>query len=321
MSIYLQPVQVPERCYLGEVLLWVAFQRLPIAILVDDGEELRETTEIGGLTIEVPYWEISEEETKRANIPPDPTYLALIEGKSTLLPAFYDDFLKRYDPEPDQRARLEKERAEAESYLQECVAWRPHYERAIEYPASRIFVALKSGQLGATGRLLPGSNMDEAHAHMDREDKDVFDFPVVDIPASFWSLSGMDFKSSASGNGVTYYCHVACRTADVLSLFPGEREPVAGVERVGDSVVLNETPPKPPKQSNRGRPAYPWEPFHVEVAVLLQRGELPSKKEAAIQYFQSWFHVTFGVEPSRAAIGERLKPYYDKFGRGGRQKI
>ena len=102
------------------------------------------------------------------------------------------------------------------------------YEQAIEYPASRIFVALKGGQLGATGRLLPDRNGDEALEHLDREDKYVFDFAVVEILSSFWSLSDMDFKSSAAGNGFTYYCDVSCRTADVLSLFPGERKPVTG---------------------------------------------------------------------------------------------
>ena len=211
MPVFLQPVDVPERCFLGEVLLWVAFQRLPLSLYDLEGSDVRDTTEAGGLVTEIPDWEISEEETKRANIPPDPTYLALTQDKSTLLPDFYDDLLKRYDPEPKERARIAKERAEAEIYQQECAAWQPFYEQAIEYPASRIFVALKGGQLGATGRLLPGRDRDEALEHLDREDKDVFDFPVVEIPPSFWSLSGMDFKSSAAENGFTYYCHVAAQ--------------------------------------------------------------------------------------------------------------
>ena len=59
----------------------------------------------------------------------------------------------------------------------------------------------------------------------------------------------MDFESSASGNGLNYYCHVACWTADVLSIFPCEREPVTGIERVGDSIVLNETARKPPNRA------------------------------------------------------------------------
>jgi hypothetical protein len=320
MSIFLQAVGVPERCYLGEVLLWVAFQRLPTALYDYEGKEIRETTEAGGMLVEIPDWVISEDETKRAGIPTDPTFLALTQEESTLLPDFYDDMLERYGPESYERANFAKERVAAQIFQDKCAAWQRRYEQAVEYPASRIFVALKGGHLGATGRLIPGRNLDEARGYLEREDKDVFDFPVVEIPALFWSLSGMDFKSSASGNGVAYYCHVACRTADVLSLFPGDREPVTGIVRVGDCFVLDETAPKPPRQSSRGRPPYPWEPFHLEVAALLQRGELPSKKEAAIQHFQTWFQTMLGIEPSRAAIGERLKPYYDKFGGESRQK-
>lgn len=321
MPTYLQPVEIPERCFLGEVLLWVAFQRLPITLYYE-GKELRETFQAGRMAVEVPEWEISEEETKRANLPPDPAYIALIEERSTLSPDFYDKLLKSYDPTPAERARVLEERAAAEIYQRECDAWKRLYHQAIEYPTSRIFVAFKGGQLRAVGRLLPGCNEQEAGELLERDDKDVYDFPVVEISPSFWSLSGIDFRSSGAGNGSTYYCHVSCKTADMMSIFPGEREQVNGIERVGDSFVLNEVSHKPPPSpSKRGRPAYPWEPFHVEVAALLLRGELPSKKEAAIQHFQTWFEFELGVEPSRAAIGEKLKPYYDKFGRRGGQKI
>jgi hypothetical protein len=190
MPTYLQAVDVPERCFLGEVLLWVAFQRLPTSLFSYDGKELRETTEVGGLAVEIPAdWGISEEETKRANLPPDPYYLAMIQERSTQLPAFYDDLLKRYDPDPGERARIAEERAKAEVYQRECDQWEPLYLQAIEYPASRIFVALKSGTLSTTGRLLPDRKGEEFHELLERKDKDVFDFPVVQIPPAFWSLS------------------------------------------------------------------------------------------------------------------------------------
>src|SRR5262249_19662838 len=152
-------------------------------------------------------------------------------------PAFYDDLLKRLDLEPEDRASLEEYRAAAEIYQREREVWGPLYEQAIEYPASRIFVALKSGQLASTGRLLPVRNLDEARELLDRQEKNVYDFPVVAVPASFWSLSGIDFKSSAAGNGSLYYCHVACKTEEMLAIFPGDRKPVTGVERVGDCFV------------------------------------------------------------------------------------
>jgi hypothetical protein len=321
MPVFLQPVNVPERCFLGEVLLWAAFQRVPLSLYDLDGREVRDTTEADEVIAKNIEWKITDEETKRAGIPPDPDYRALVEDRPSLRPSFYDDLLKHYDPAPDERLRIEQERASAAVFERECEDWQVHYRRAIEYPSSQIFVALKGGQLGSTGRLVPGGNMDEAWDLLRQQDKNIFDFPVVSIPGAFWSLSGIDFQESAAGNGSEFYCHVACKTAEMFALFPGERVPITGVERVGDSFLINDANRNRPNQSARGRPAYPWEPFHLEVAALLQRGELPSKKEAAIQHFQTWFEANFGIEPSRAAIGERLKPYYDKFGKRGGQKI
>ena len=102
MPVFLQAVDVPERCFLGEVLLWVAFQRLPTSLYDDDGQDVRDTTEASGLIPEIPEWVITEDETKRADIPPDPEYLALMGERPTSPPAFYDDLLKRYDVEPEE---------------------------------------------------------------------------------------------------------------------------------------------------------------------------------------------------------------------------
>lgn len=53
--------------------------------------------------------------------------------------------------------------------------------------------------------------------------------------------------------------------------------------------------------------------FHLEVTDLLMRGELPAKKESAIQHFQDWFKQVLKQHPKRTAIGDKLKPYYDRF--------
>ncbi len=39
MPTFLQPVALPERCYLEEVLYWVAFQRLPVVAFTYDGQD------------------------------------------------------------------------------------------------------------------------------------------------------------------------------------------------------------------------------------------------------------------------------------------
>src|SRR4051794_12561800 len=89
MPVYLQPVQLPERCFLGEVLFWMAFQRLPVAIYDPKGRDIR--AEFDGLQTGFPERSITDEEAKRAGIPPDPEFRAWMEDRVTSPPSFYDD--------------------------------------------------------------------------------------------------------------------------------------------------------------------------------------------------------------------------------------
>jgi hypothetical protein len=91
--------------------------------------------------------------------------------------------------------------------------------------------------------------------------------------------------------------------------------------RVWDTFILSEKPNLIRSNLRRGRPPYPWDGFHLELAGLLHRNALPEKKEAAIEYFRNWFDREHGIKASRSVIGEKLKPYYDRFIRESRQKI
>ena len=310
MRTFLQPVELPEKCFLQEVLYWVAFQRLPIAIDLD-GKEFRETEDVGDYDIQMPDRYLQADECARADIPPDPQLAALIGNRTMMdLKSFDRLMLSGRDYDDETRKVIESQRQEVVQFQKEYEEWKLKYAAAIEYPASKIFVALKSGNLRAKGQNFAELDFDvefgpEFHAP-----------PVLDIPASFWSLSGIDFDASAAKNGRNHYYHIFCRTEDVLAKFPGDKcEPVHGVERIGTSFLLNETAEKlPPRNARRGRPpTYPWDAFHLEVASLVKEDKLDKKKEACIKYFQDWFRDTFGVQSSRAAVGEKLKPYYDRF--------
>lgn len=132
-------------------------------------------------------------------------------------------------------------------------------------------------------------------------DGEIFDIELTLIPSDFWSLEGMNFEGSAARNGVQHYCHILFETRSILSVFPGRRQLAQNIGRIGEVLVADETSAAPEKSIARGRPPYPWDPFHVEVARLLTNHELPAKKEAAIQYFQSWFLKELNVSPSRRA--------------------
>ena len=66
MSTFWQQAEVPDRCFLHEALLWLAFQRLPVAFY----KEIRSASEYEGPEIESPGGPLTEEECERAGIPP-----------------------------------------------------------------------------------------------------------------------------------------------------------------------------------------------------------------------------------------------------------
>jgi hypothetical protein len=317
MPIFLQAVDVPERCLLNEVLFWVAFQRLPVG-----SQEARESYEFGDYAAALDDT-LSEEETKRAGIPKDPRLVALLEDKPLIPVSFYDRILTTGDLDDDFRKKMKVERKAAKAFEIERRDWQFHYERAIEYPESRIFGALKDGLLRAMGRLLPDADIDVAHSKLEAEGRGIVDIAPTEIPPEFWRLRGIDFVENKATDGDHSYCYISFGTDDVFSAFPGEREAVKGIDRIGDSYVIREGKKPSVGRSSlppRGRPPYPWDAFHLEVAALLLRNELPEKKEAAILHFQQWFLREHRIEASRSAVGEKLKPYYDRFMKSGGQK-
>jgi hypothetical protein len=295
---FLQEVKLPEKCLLNEVLLWVAFRRIPIAMISpEEGKEVRDAEEdmftYGGYTGDLPDSGAYLEDCECASVglPPDPRMVMHLGGGISMPGEGDEEF--------DRRMR----------------EWRPQYDAAIEYSASLIFIALKEGKLAASGKLLPDQIAEIALEFLEQRDQRICDLPTVAIPRQFWSLSGIDWKSNSARNGQQHYCWIRFKTDDMFMAFPAEnRIPTAGVERIGVNYVLNEASDKSPGTARpRGRPAFAWDAFHWEVTDLLLRKELPEKKEAAIQHLQEWFAKSLNQRPGRSSIGEKLKPYYERF--------
>ena len=142
---FLKQVILPEECLLNEVLLWVAFQRIPIAMTSpEEGKEIREAERdmeaYGGYAGDLSDWGtyLEDSECAAAGLPPDPRMVALLEG------------------------RISREGEGDKELDREMQGWRSEYEAAIEYPASRIFIAFKEGKLAASGKLLPDRVADRA---------------------------------------------------------------------------------------------------------------------------------------------------------------
>jgi hypothetical protein len=198
--------------------------------------------------------------------------------------------------------------------------WLPHVTTAMELPAAELFSKLRRGQIEALGKLLP-AGVEIIDFLEDQNSYGRSDFgSLVDsaIPHDFWTMRGIDWLSNAVTANGNCYADVTVSVEVLMSLFPGQRTPLEGAEFVGDFLLVKEHTAgkvrQPPARTLGRPPAFAWEAFHVEVADLIKSGQMPQKKEAAIQQMLSWFERTQeGKTPSRSAVSEKLTPYYRRF--------
>jgi hypothetical protein len=297
-DLWFEPVSLLSRCSLNEGLLWVWAERVPVSNIYREKNA---------------FETLQEWECEQLKIPPVP------EGVRSAVQYLTEERLKRRNygkmPKDAREYHVAKGMEEAEAVRQ----WLPLITPAMELPATELFLKLRRGQIEATGKLLPDGveiiDFLEDQSPYSRGDFD----NLVDsvIPHDFWTMPGIDWLSnSVTANG-SCYCDVSMSVEVLMSLFPGERTPVDGVEFVGDFLLVKERStdnvPRPPRRTPGRPPAFAWEAFHVEVADLIKSGRMPQKKEAAIQLMVSWFENTHKQKPSRSAVSEKLTPYYRRF--------
>jgi hypothetical protein len=299
-DLWFEPVRLLSRCSLNEGLLWVWAERAPLDNIH------REKSAFDAL---------EDWECENLKIPPVP------EGVRRSAHHLTEERLRRRDygkmTKDAQEYYIKKGMEEAEAVRR----WLPLIAPAMELPATELFLRLRRGQIEALGKLLPNG----AEIIDFLEEQNSYGGPgqfddLVDsaIPDDFWTLAGIDWPSNAvSAKGICY-CDVSMSVEVLMSQFPGERTPVDEAEFVGNCVLVKaraaENIRQPPSRTLGRPPTFAWDAFHVEVADLIKSGQMPKKKEAAIQQMMSWFASTQGGQkPSRSAVSEKLTPYYRKF--------
>lgn len=198
--------------------------------------------------------------------------------------------------------------------------WLPLVTSAMEVPATELFLELRRGHIEAMGKLLPDGAeiIDFLEEHRDYSRGKFDDLVDSVIPHDFWTMPGIDWTSNAITTHGNCYCDVSMSVEVLMNLFPGQRTPVNGAEFVGDFLLVKEPAGdhvgQSPKRTPGRPPSFAWEAFYVEVAALIESGQMPQKKEAAIQHLVAWFASTQGGQsPSRSAVSEKLTPYYRRF--------
>ena len=226
-------------------------------------------------------------ECERLNIPPVPA------GVRRAVHYLTEERLRRRNygkmTKDAQEYHITKGMEEAEAMRQ----WRPLVITAMELPATELFLRLRRCEIEAMGKLLPSGVeiIDFLEDQNSYSRSDFSDLADTVIPHEFWTMSGIDWLSNAVTAHGNCYCDVSILVKDTG----------------GDNV-------RQPARTRGRPPTFAWEAFHVEVAALIKNGQMPQKKEAAIQQMLSWFASTQGGQaPSRSAVSEKLTPYYRKF--------
>jgi hypothetical protein len=330
MFSVLQTVDLADRCFLCELLYWVALKRFPLGQWdPKEGGEFRFSEECELDTsgfIESP---VTFAECEFAGLSPNPHYRAQVENRDV----FDKEDLRIADAHIDRLSNFRREelsdidqeelithRREILTELKEVEDWNKELDTYLEYFKSRVFVDLREGRIDGIGVKLKGSSWEEIRKAVDESERYLQE--QDHIGQGEWILSKIDWDRSILYGKEFSYCWLNFHVDQMFAVYSvPDLSTIGSVKKLGDSYImdrqdLDDLVP----QLRRGRPPFPWERFHIEVAALAWKNALPEKKEAAIAHFEGWFRETLGISVSRSAIGQKLKPYYQRFFGSDREK-
>lgn len=316
-------VDLPNTCYVQEVVYWLAFGRVPEFIFQDDdygdqrmGAHARQTGEM----IEFDAAGFTEAEFRSVGVAIDfrrydaARLFAQGEDVEQYI-ADWDARFARYQPDPDQdiakfegwkREHLDRIIRDAEEGRW-ALAMDEVFNQPVDMARMTVMQALVAGDLEAYGWVANPSatDQDEAWGAFER------------IPQGAWSLRFGWAESRLTYAGKTYEA-VQVHSEKMLELFPkpscaGETVSMRsypGVAVVQDSVVAVPEKPASKQESKRGRPAKQVGSLGEAVRnwyLLSYKNKTPPKAEAVVAEAQAWISAIFNKSESRSAVQYWLK--------------
>ena len=311
----LRPAFPPDFCYLIEVLYWRAFGRFP-----EEQWSIDEPWRTSGDVRDSYYapipagLELNDEECAYAGIPKDPTMQNLLNGDQLLdvahikkMMELSKEFLSESQHDLEERLPL------AIAHEAEVNNWKDIFNQYIDRFRNEICLDLQRGTLKAKGTELPFPDVDDSIVKLEANDQWFDDIEPVEIPTSQWNMGNIDWEDGTMFGRERAYIWIHISVEDMLNRYPPELLVQSGETfPIGTSVaVVSTAVSKASKDKRRtGRPSYPWDQFHVEIARMYRDGEMPEKKEAAIATLQQWHLQQTGNSVSRTALGDKLTPYF-----------
>lgn len=268
--------------------------------------------------------ELTEEECRYANLPDDPRMIALLTRGGYLEIEHYDQLLESAgrikDIKQEEIERLKSDREAALLHHSELKSWNVKYEEYVDQFKAEICLKFRRGELRAMGTRLPAPDLNQTDRILEESGQSLADLDVREIQKEQWYSKAINWEESAIYGNSESAIWIHLKTEDILKVFPPlDLLKPEFILPVGQSFALSSSVSRRDQyeQNIRGRPPLPWQDFHIEVARMFRDGQMPEKKEAAIAHIQSWFLLKIGKTVSRAAIGERLKPYFDQLVKKG----
>jgi hypothetical protein len=287
----LLPHEIAERCFLTDALLYRAVGRLPLKSIPEEEDETDAPPEYPDIVL-------SPAESRAAGLEPDPEWEEKdkddVERLFDLQVALgdkqkaYEEFIKRKYTKEGRRSE-----------------WSLRFQELLKRYHNEFLTALRDGRLGSEGQR-SGQLTEEEIAEGARWS----DVPREAIPSSFWSSCEIDWEKCRAKGETTGYESIVVKTDDLFRVFPlPTPEDAPGVRKIGNYLVDTEeyADPKP-----RGRPPFPWDEFHLEIARRLMNGKLGNQKRFEGE-MQDWCKSRWGRVLGISTLRQKISPYYNEF--------
>jgi hypothetical protein len=277
--------EIAKTCFLIQALLYRAVARFPLQIPEDEAID--------------PV--LTPEECRVAGLQPDPKWEEIEKGEDDerLLaviswPAGSDE--RRHEERIKWKAVQEWRRNEWNHGFQELL--KPHY--------SELLTTLREGRLRSHGQRSWPVNKEGI--------TDDASWPGIDwepVSSTFWSSCEIDWEKNRAKGGTAAYESIVVETEDLFREFPFPRAEETGVGRIGDCFILTDEIAAP--TGNLGRPPFPWDEFHLELAKHAVNDAFDKKQEAFIEKMKAWCENRWGRSVGRSTLLQKITPYYNEF--------
>jgi hypothetical protein len=287
--------EVAKRCFLFDALLYRAVGRIPLASVSED-----EVDAPGGYENLI----LTPEECRVGGLPPDPEWEESEKGEG-------EDLLNATvaaTPESEARKLLYikwlKWKGVQEHRRNE---WCRGLREILKRHHNEFRIALHEGRLRSQGQrsgLLTKEDIADAVLWQY--------IPLEPIPSTFWSSCEIDWEKCQAKGSTAAFDSIVVDTVDLFRVFPLPTPEVAiSVSKCGDYFVVSDDVAVPTHKS--GRPPFPWDEFHLELARRVVKHELYEKQDSVLKAMHDWCESQWGISPGDSTLKQKLKPYYDEF--------